>query len=173
MPKTFLSLAPLRHDRASLQFAVAFEVTLLSRRLRARFAERAKSHGQTDARWSALYMLHVAPEGLIQSELAERMGIQGPTLVRMLDKLEADGLVSRRAVSTDRRAKKIFLEPAGEAMLREIDVVADRLRNEAFAGATDAELETTLRLLLAASRRMQPEKDLLANESAEAAPILP
>jgi MarR family transcriptional regulator for hemolysin len=103
-----------------------------------------KATSQTEARWSALYHLAAEPEGLIQSDLAERMGVQGPTLVRLLDALEAKGLVSRIEAPGDRRAKIVKLEPAGQDTVDEIDVIASRLRDEIFADVTDADLRTTL-----------------------------
>jgi MarR family transcriptional regulator for hemolysin len=134
-------------NRGDLQYEVAFKLALVARRFRARFAERVKSSSQTEARWSALYQLAREPRGLIQSELAERMGIQGPTLVRLLDALEAQGLVCRLSTPEDRRAKRVMIQPAGEAMVKEVDVVAAQLREDTFAGVTIEELRITLQVL--------------------------
>ena len=125
-------------DRSDIQYEVAFRLALVSRRFRARFAERVKSSSQTEARWSALYQLTREPRGLIQSELAERMGIQGPTLVRLLDALEAQGLVRRLSTPEDRRAKRVMIQPAGEEMVREVDIIAAQLRDDAFANTLAA-----------------------------------
>lgn len=134
-------------NRGDLQYDVAFKLALVARRFRARFAERVKSSSQTEARWSALYQLAREPRGLIQSELAERMGIQGPTLVRLLDALEAQGLVRRLSTPEDRRAKRVMIQPAGELMVKEVDLVAEKLRDDAFADVSMEELLVTLRVL--------------------------
>src|ERR1700753_2183166 len=94
MPRTAASRAHSLGDRRDeMQFLVAFKVVLVSRLWRARFADRLKSQDQTDARWTALYMIADAPRGVTQPHLAERVGVQGPTLVRLLDALEHQGLV--------------------------------------------------------------------------------
>ncbi len=134
-------------DRIELQYEVALRLSLIARRFRARFAERAKSSSQTEARWSALYQLAREPAGLIQSELAERMGIQGPTLVRLLDALETQGLVRRESTPEDRRAKRVMIQPSGEQMVREVDVIAAQLRHDAFVDVSMDELLVTLRVL--------------------------
>jgi MarR family transcriptional regulator, transcriptional regulator for hemolysin len=115
MSAAVVSETPMTRD--NLQYEVAFKLALAARRFRARFAERVKSSTQTEARWSALYHLSREPRGLIQSELAERMGIQGPTLVRLIDALEAQSLVRRCSTPEDRRAKRVMILPAGEKMV--------------------------------------------------------
>lgn len=134
-------------DRSELQYEVAFRIALVSRRFRARFAERVKSSTHTEARWSALYQLSREPRGLIQSELAERMGIQGPTLVRLIDALEAQDLVRRISAPEDRRAKRVVIQPTGLEMVNEVDLVAAKLRDDAFASVTKDELIVTLKVL--------------------------
>lgn len=149
-------------DRAELQYEVAFRLALVSRRFRARFAERVKSSSQTEARWSALYQLAREPRGLIQSELAERMGIQGPTLVRLLDALEAQGLVRRLMTPEDRRAKRVMIQPTGEQMVREVDIIAAQLRDDAFTHISVEELLTTLRVLEKLGAKLAPEAAMAA-----------
>jgi MarR family transcriptional regulator for hemolysin len=127
---------------------------LASRRWRARFTERMGDVGQTDARWSALYWLADAPGGLIQSELAERIGIAGPSLVKLLDALEAQGLVSRRSAPGDRRANVVLMNAAGHQALAEMDRMAEALRCEVFAELSDAELGTALYVLEQVSARL-------------------
>ena len=143
-----VSALSLPSDRGKLQLDLAYQIMLASRRWKARFTDLMKEEHQTDSRWSTLYFLADAPKGLTQSELAERLGIQGPTLVRLLDALERQGLVSRRALIGDRRAKLVFLEDEGRAVLTQIDQLAARLRDEVFSDFSDRDL-------LAASRMME------------------
>lgn len=157
MPRTAASIAHSAGEhRDQIQFAVAFKVTLTARLWRARFTERMKTPDQTVARWSALYMIADAPLGLTQTQIAERLGIQGPTLVRLIDALEKSGLVSRQPALHDRRAKIVSITDAGRAMLVQIDRSAAEMRNELFTGVTDAELETTLRVLKHLTRQLEP-----------------
>lgn len=153
------SIAPSPGDRPRLQHDLVFKLMLASRRLRTRFTERLKSHDQTEARWNALYMLADAPSGLIQSELAERLGVEGPTLVRLLDALEAQSLISRHPSKYDRRAKVLFIEPAGRTVISEVDGVAAKLRDKLFEGMSDADLASTLRVLDLLAVRLERRQD--------------
>ncbi|MBU2419104.1 MAG: MarR family transcriptional regulator [Alphaproteobacteria bacterium] len=150
------SVLKLRSARSRLQLNVAYKMVIGSRRWRARLSERLIVSGHTDATFSALYALASAPSGLNQSELAERMGLAGSSLVRLLDRLEQQGQIRRETMIGDRRANLIRLEPAGAEAVRELDAIADGLRDEVFDGETDellAEMSDLLdRLLL----RLQP-----------------
>ena len=145
-----------RPSRFELLFDIAIELGHVSRRIRARFAERTRATSQTEARWIALFHLASVPEGLVQSDLAERMGITAPTLVKLVDGLEAKGLVIRLAEKSDRRTKRVKLQPPGRAMLDEIDKVAAAFREEIFAGVTDEDLATTLSVLNRVSKAVAP-----------------
>lgn len=146
-------------ERARLQIDTFFKAALATRRFRARFAERVKSTSQTEARWSALYFVSHSPDGLIQSDLAERMGVQGPTLVRLLDALEAQQLVKRMEEPGDRRAKRVVIQPAGVRMIEEVDVVAARMRDEVFATVSDQDLATTLHVLDVIVSALDPQQE--------------
>jgi len=144
-------------ERARHQLEAFFKAAVITRRFRTRFAERVKSTSQTAARWNALYHLSQARDGLIQSDLAERMGIQGPTLVRLLDALESQKLVRRTEAPGYRRAKRVVIEPAGEEVIAEIDMIAGSIRDEVLAGVSDQDLTTTLRVLDIAMTALEPE----------------
>jgi MarR family transcriptional regulator for hemolysin len=144
-------------ERARLQLETFFKAALATRRFRARFAERVKSTSQTEARWSALYFLSHAQDGLIQSDLAERMGVQGPTLVRLLDALEEQELVKRTEAVGDRRAKLVVIQPAGAKIVAEVDAVAAEMRDMVFSGISDQDLATTMRVLDHVVSSLEPE----------------
>jgi MarR family transcriptional regulator, transcriptional regulator for hemolysin len=96
--------------------------------------------------WLVLVSLEGQAHGA-QRELAEAVGIEGPTLTHHLNRMEAAGLVTRRRDPDNRRAHRVELTDAGDAefrRLRQTVVVFDaRLR----AGFADREL-TALRGLL-------------------------
>lgn len=142
-------------DRSANQLEITFKAALLTRRFRARFAEKVRYSAQTEARWSALYFLSNAPEGLIQTDLAERMGVQGPTLVRLLDALEEQGLVARRSAPEDRRVKRVVILRAGLDVIAEVDVIASDMRNACFVGVSDEDLRITLRVLDKVGRALE------------------
>ncbi len=68
--------------------------------------------------------------------------MEGPTLVRVLDGLERMGLVLRAAVEGDRRARRICLTPKADGVNSDIMRIGTKLRAEALAGISDAELES-------------------------------
>jgi MarR family transcriptional regulator, transcriptional regulator for hemolysin len=143
----FLSTLGRPKDRSQTQYEVAYRVGLIARRFQARLTERMVTKGGTEPRWRVLYWLNEEPRGLIQSELAERMGVQGPTLVHILDALEASDLVRRESTKEDRRAKRVMIQAAGVLMLANFDKVAEELRNETFAGIALEDLITTSEVL--------------------------
>ena len=82
-----------------------------------------------------------------QVTLAEHVGIEGPSLVRLLDQLCAAGLVRRDEDPADRRAKTISLTEAGRAVTAKMEEDLLALRERVLKGITRADLEATLRVL--------------------------
>jgi MarR family transcriptional regulator for hemolysin len=64
---------------------------------------------------------------LSQRELAKKMGVEGPTLVRHLDRLEGQGLIQRRRDPQDRRVTRVAVTPAGEKLLKSLRRVAEAM----------------------------------------------
>ncbi len=84
---------------------------------------------------------------LAQNELAERMRIEPPTLVGILDRMERDGWIRRTACPGDRRRKLIQPQAAAKPVWERIVKVARRLRGKATRGMTAGEKVTLRRLL--------------------------
>jgi MarR family transcriptional regulator for hemolysin len=106
-------------------------------------------HGLSDAK--ALPVLHIARAGggLRQGVLAEELGVEGPSLVRILDQLCAANLVERRDDPNDRRAKTLHLTPEGEALAIVVEDAVQVVRTRVLAGVSDVNLATTLRTFAA------------------------
>ncbi len=102
-----------------------------------------------------------------QGVLANEMGIEGPSLVRLIDLLQAEGLVERREDPTDRRAKMLHVTPLGEAKVAEINRVLQRLRAELMNGIPSEDLAITFRVL----RQIEQTAD--ASETLELAEAQP
>ncbi|MFV3368333.1 MULTISPECIES: transcriptional regulator SlyA [Pseudomonas] len=111
-----------------------------SRAWRAELDRRLSHLGLSQARW--LVLLHLARHSAAptQRELAQSVGVEGPTLARLLDGLEAQGLVRRQAVAEDRRAKRIALTPKADVLITDIENIAAAVRNEVLAGITEEEI---------------------------------
>ncbi|AIO43188.1 marR family protein [Burkholderia cepacia] len=82
-----------------------------------------------------------------QGTLAEHVGIEGPSLVRLLDQLCAAGLARRDEDPHDRRAKTISLTAAGRAVTAKMEEDLRALRAQVLKGVSRADLEATLRVL--------------------------
>jgi MarR family transcriptional regulator for hemolysin len=114
---------------------------------RTRLDQRLRPLGLSQAKWRVLVHLKMAKTDLTQKELSERMAIEGPSLVRLLDRMETDEWVERRASPTDRRAKTIHLTAKAADIIREIERVATKLRNELLGGLSSQELEIASQVL--------------------------
>lgn len=123
-------------DRDSFGFLF---VTLARRWRRALDHELATS-GLSDASWSPLIHLSLSGDGVSQTELAARAGLDTSSLVRLLDRLEQRGLVERRVDPTDRRARRIHLTPQANAEIARIRNGLAAIEAEMLADLTDADM---------------------------------
>ncbi|POR40834.1 MarR family transcriptional regulator [Methylobacterium sp. V23] len=105
-----------------------------------------EAHGLSDATAVPLIMIARLDGVPRQNALAEAVGIEGPSLVRLLDQLCEAGLAVRREDPTDRRAKVLSLTPAGTAVVAHMEADLARLRAEVFAEVSTADLEASLRV---------------------------
>ena len=101
----------------------------------------------TEATWLPLVHIARAPQAPRQKDLAASMSLDGSSVVRLLDNLEAAGLIRRKEGETDRRAKIILLTPRGRAIADKVETVARRIRSDALAGLSDKDITTTIRVL--------------------------
>jgi MarR family transcriptional regulator, transcriptional regulator for hemolysin len=117
-----MTTAKKKYDRNNILFRLAY----LTRRWRQILDIEIQAAGLTDATWRPLLHLHLLGDGIRQKDLAASVGIEGPSLVRLLDLLVDKGLVRRSEDSSDRRAKLLFLTEEGvEAVSRIHDTVID------------------------------------------------
>ncbi|MBV8047697.1 MAG: MarR family transcriptional regulator [Paludibacterium sp.] len=114
---------------------------------------RFRPFGLSQARWHVLLKLLRASQSLAQCDLAERVGIEPASLVRLLDALEHEGLVRREADPQDRRAKRITLTEAGRALALELAAIADVMREELLGSIPPEALAQTIEVLESLQRR--------------------
>ncbi|CAM5762434.1 MarR family transcriptional regulator [Labrys miyagiensis] len=120
------------------QPTLGFVLHDVARLLRKRFEQRARDLGLTRSQWQTLAYLS-QNEGIHQGGLADILEIEPITLVRILDKLEARGLVERRQHAADRRIWLLFLTPEAHPLLGKIRGIGEVTRAEALTGITDQE----------------------------------
>lgn len=133
------------------QLRLAYTHTLLLTGRHWRRAANAvmEAHGLSDATAVPLIMIARLDGAPRQNALAEAVGIEGPSLVRLLDQLCEAGLAVRREDPTDRRAKVLSLTAAGTAVVARMEADLARLRAEVFREVGTADLEASLRVFAA------------------------
>jgi DNA-binding MarR family transcriptional regulator len=134
--------------REDLTRNYGFLLSDVSRLMRTAYDRRVRKLGLTRSQWWVLTQLFRNP-GVNQSELAEILEVQKPTLGRLLDRMEAKGWVRREQDATDRRAWRVHLTQAADPAMRELREAAAELRRDALAGLSAAERERFVDTLLA------------------------
>jgi MarR family transcriptional regulator, transcriptional regulator for hemolysin len=135
-------------DKRDPNRAVGFLMTDITRLMRRDFARRAQPLDMTEGQWRVLARLSSGNEGLSQAALAELMEVQPITLVRLIDRLQASGLVERRPAPKDRRAFQLFLTPRAQPIIDRIWDFGQQTREEAMAGLSAAEREQLIDTLI-------------------------
>lgn len=114
--------------------------------LRKVFDRRMDSLGVTRSQWQVMVNL-MGGEAMSQSELAERLEIEQPTLVRLLHRLEKAGLIERRVDEHDRRVKRVMLAEGSADLIAAIEKERDRLREEFLQGVSPEERDRFVTML--------------------------
>jgi MarR family transcriptional regulator, transcriptional regulator for hemolysin len=117
-----------------------FRFSALTRRWRQVLDAEFQSCGLTDATWRPLLHLHHMGDGVRQKDLAASLGLEGPSLVRLLDTLIGKGLVQRKEDESDRRAKLLALTEEGRALVKIIQQSVATLEKEACKPFSSTEL---------------------------------
>ena len=123
---------------------LGFLMVTLTRQWRRFVEEQLAVSGLTDATWTPLLHLRAWGDGVTQKELAERVGLDGSSLVRLLDILEGKGWVERRADVADRRSKRIFLTTQGNTAVDSIRATMLEAELSMLQDLDDAEVEAML-----------------------------
>ena len=118
-----------------------------SRSWRQAVDRRLKYLGVSQASWMTIAIAAKARSPLSQSELADKLAVEGATMVAMIDRLVKAGLVKREASTTDRRIKRVVLTPAGLKIYEKVRSEATALRRELLANIDPKKLLIATELL--------------------------
>jgi MarR family transcriptional regulator for hemolysin len=128
------------------QSSIGYWICMTSRIYERAMHQQLVPAGITHRQCQVLFWL--AHDGLLsQVELAERMSIEPPTLVRILDRMERDGLLTRESSENDRRVKRIRLLPKAKPVWKKIVQCAEKVREQAARSLSPAQRETLKELL--------------------------
>lgn len=84
---------------------------------------------------------------MIQTDLADLLELGKAALGSLVDRLEASGLVVRRADEIDRRVKRIYLSPSASKLIAEMRVYSNEMSERILKGLTDEDRHTLVDLL--------------------------
>jgi MarR family transcriptional regulator for hemolysin len=132
-----------------------FRVARIARRLRQAVDSELGAYGLTEATWRPLAYVGRLGEGVRQRELAAALGIEGPSLVRLLDNLERRGLIERREQRGDRRVRGIYLTPPGRELQRRVLRISDNIQRRLLAAADPHDLEACDRVFSIIERALE------------------
>src|ERR1700692_184500 len=104
-----------------------------SRAWRQALDRRLKYLGVSQASWMTIAVAAKARAPLSQSELADRLGVEGATMVAMVDRLVKAGLVVREPSTTDRRVKRVVVTAEGYRLYDRVKAKAAAVRKELLA----------------------------------------
>ena|SRR3982750_4502666 len=140
----------LRQTRplGSREEAVSLGIQLTAERLKAGFNDLFKSRDLTGAQYNVLRILRGAgKKGISCREIGERMISRDSDITRMLDRLEARGLITRERQIDDRRVVLTFITETGLSMLKDLDRPVRSLHKDQLGHLSERELTSLSRLL--------------------------
>lgn len=140
-------MKPDTHSKNALR--AELQLLKCARRLEQLSAGRFRSdYGSSLARFDVLANLDLAPEHAISTTQLSRLLIASKgNITRLLDRMEADGLIFRRPNARDRRISDVYLSPKGAAQFEEMASAHERWMDDIFATLSDAETRELLGLL--------------------------
>jgi MarR family transcriptional regulator for hemolysin len=151
----------------SMNYPFSQGLTFVARRWRNLMNEELRAVGQSQARWGTLYWIAVFGDTVNQTELADRIGVEQPTLGRVLRDLEAEGLIERAAGSSDRRAKVIRLTPAAKPVMKQINRIADTTRARLLRGIDPSDLTVCMAVFAQILANMDEPRRLLPTDNVQ------
>jgi MarR family transcriptional regulator for hemolysin len=121
--------------------------------------ELRRNAGVTLNQWRVVRSLVLQP-GLTQKEIADKMGIEGATLVPVIDKMEKDGLLKRKPDLTDRRANRIYLTSKADSLWESMTECALKIRRSSTKNISDDHIQITLDTLRKISKNLATSFEL-------------
>ena len=141
---------------SSMKPELLVELYDVARLMRTRFDRWARDYGLTRAQGIILARLSRQP-GMTQNEMAGLCEVEPITIGRLVDRLEARGLLERRLDPADRRIRRLHLLPASEPILKAIQVYKAELFQEVAQDLDQATVELVTNALLKMKTRLTAE----------------
>jgi MarR family transcriptional regulator for hemolysin len=127
--------------RLEKEFRLTRKLVLAARRYTSHADEWVRrATGHSRARWETLSALTFSEGPVATVQLASRISVRWPTLIRTLQDLERAGLVRREKNPKDRRSRLIFITAEGRRVMGRVQDALDPMRSRILAGFTPDEL---------------------------------
>jgi MarR family transcriptional regulator, transcriptional regulator for hemolysin len=147
---------------------VGYLISDVGRMMRTVFDRRVRRIGLTRAQWLVLTRLNRHP-GASQSELAEMLEVEKATAGRMIDRLERNGWVERRADMGDRRVNRLYLTAEAERIQAALRRISQQTVDDALAALAPQERIELNRLMASVKARLQQLTEAEPARTVEAA----
>ena len=116
-----------------LEECVGFITSTASKELSDEFNRRLLLKGSTRVQWIALYYIG-NEKGISQKVLADKINVKESTIVRLIDRMEKEGIVKWEKEETDRRVTNIFLTEKGENLKEELLPLGEKFSDDITKG---------------------------------------
>ena len=118
-----------------------------ARAWRQKLDERLRPMGLSQAKWRTLMHLSLAGDALTQAEIAARLGVEEPSVVTLLHRLEREDWITRTNSALDRRCKMVLLGRRAQRIIAQINSSAKTLRHELLADIPTPDLQMCMNVL--------------------------
>src|SRR4051812_9711329 len=125
---------------------IGLELTRTAKVVSRAFDDALTEAGGSLSTWLVLVSLKDRTHGA-QRELADAVGVEGPTLTHHLNRMEAAGLVTRRRDPDNRRVHRVELTADGEALFVRLVSTVTEFDRQLRRGIGEQQLVTVRRLL--------------------------
>jgi MarR family transcriptional regulator, transcriptional regulator for hemolysin len=142
-----LSISILGMQKYDFQNNIGFIVNKTAKAfVKALDSELREKVGVTVGQWKVMVML-INQDGLTQKEIAERLGLEGPTIIPIIDKMEKDDLVIRKVDPSDRRNNKIYRTEKANELWNEMLKCATKVRQVSLKDIPEVNIGITKKVL--------------------------
>jgi MarR family transcriptional regulator for hemolysin len=146
----------MQPPHSALRVGFLTELSVAGRKMRTLFDALVRQKGLNLSRARLLLQL-AKGEAVTQTELAARLELEHPTIVRLLDGLEKQGLILRSVVDGDRRAKQVSLTPVAREEVAALDATVGAMRGALLHDISEEELAVASRVLAKLVRNIEAQ----------------
>jgi DNA-binding MarR family transcriptional regulator len=134
-------------EAGQLTAHIGFQMRLVSNSVSQAFARKLQASGVTVAEWVVLREMYGGDDTTSPSVVAQLTGLSRGAVSKLISRLLAKGLVTRKESAGDRRYQDIELRPAAITMVPKLAKLADENDEEFFGVLSQSELDALTRIL--------------------------